>query len=99
MPELSYERLSDEQIAERLARVPGWTIEDGALTRLYEFPSYAAGVVFACAVGYLADSLDHHPDLTIGYQRVRVSLKTHDAGGGLTSYDFELARRIDERLT
>ncbi|MCH8992880.1 MAG: 4a-hydroxytetrahydrobiopterin dehydratase, partial [Acidobacteria bacterium] len=42
---------------------------------------------------HLADELNHHPDLFIGYQRVRVALSTHDAGG-LTAYDFEMARRI-----
>ncbi|HRI44682.1 MAG TPA: 4a-hydroxytetrahydrobiopterin dehydratase [Fimbriimonadaceae bacterium] len=98
MAELSYDRLSDTEIADRLVRLPGWTVEHGALTRLYTFPTYASGVVFASAVGYLADALNHHPDLTIGYQKVRVTLTTHDAGGGLTAYDFELARRIDERL-
>lgn len=98
MAELSYDRLSDQEIADRLVHLPGWMVEDGALTRLYSFPNYASGVVFASAVGYLADALNHHPDLTIGYQKVRVTLTTHDTGGGLTAYDFELASRIDERL-
>lgn len=99
MAELSYVRLSDNEIAERLSRLPGWSIENGTLTRAYSFSSYASGVVFASAVAFLADALNHHPDLMIGYQKVRVSLSTHDADGGLTAYDFELARRIDERLS
>lgn len=98
MSALSYAKLSDEEIAARLSNLSSWQVEDGALTRLYEFSSYAAGVVFACAVGQLADALNHHPDIVIGYQKVRISLVTHDAGGGLTAYDFELAHRIDSRL-
>lgn len=93
--ELSYTRLTPEQISEQLTTVPGWSVEAGALTRAYTFGSYAAGVVFGNAVAHVADTLNHHPDLHIGYQRVTVSMITHDAGGGLTSYDFELARRIN----
>lgn len=93
--ELSYTRLSPEEIDQQLATVPGWSIEAGALTRTYTFDSYASGVVFGNAVAHVADTLNHHPDLHIGYQRVRVSMITHDAGGGLTSYDFELARRLN----
>ena len=99
MSNLSYDKLTPESVAEHLSRLSGWQVEDGALTKLYSFSSYAAGVMFGAAVGRLADALNHHPDLLIGYQKVRVSLVTHDAGGGLTAYDFELARRIDERLS
>lgn len=92
-PHLSYDRLSEQQIAERLASAPGWQVEGGMLSRSYSFGSYAEGLVFAVAVGRLAEALNHHPGLLIGYKSVRVSLSTHDAGG-LTAYDFELARRI-----
>ncbi|MBX3095646.1 MAG: 4a-hydroxytetrahydrobiopterin dehydratase [Fimbriimonadaceae bacterium] len=98
MSDLSYNKLSSDEIESSLKGVPGWNVEDGALTRTWEFDSYASGAVFAGAVAHLADSFNHHPDLTIGYQKVTVTLRTHDAGGGLTSYDFELARRINDRL-
>lgn len=95
MAGLSYDRLSVERVAEELATVSGWRVENGALTKSFLFDSYAAGVVFANAVAYVADALNHHPDLSVGYKKVTVSMVTHDAGGGLTAYDFELARRID----
>lgn len=98
MSNLSYDKLSPEAVADHLAKLSGWQVEDGALTKLYTFSDYASGVMFGVAVGRLADDLNHHPDLLIGYQKVRVSLVTHEAGGGLTAYDFELARRIDDRL-
>ena len=91
---LSYEKLDHSAIQRELASAPEWHLHDGALTRNYEFESYPAGVLFACAVAHLAESLNHHPDIVIGYRKVQVSMVTHDADGGLTRFDFELARRI-----
>lgn len=92
--DLSYRKLTDVEIAAALADVPDWGLVDGNLSRLFEFDAYKDGLVFASAVGYVADHLNHHPDIHIGYQKVRISMHTHDASG-LTAYDFELARRID----
>ncbi len=94
MTELSYHQLDEAGIEREQARTPGWNIIDGALTRTYEFDNYARGFLFAAAVAQQAESLNHHPDLLISYGKVQVSMVTHDAGGGLTAYDFELARRI-----
>ncbi len=91
---LTYDKLTQEQIAQELQTVPGWAVENGALTRTFDFESYASGVLFANAVAHAADTLNHHPDLLIGYQKVQVSMITHDAGGGLTGFDFELARQV-----
>ncbi|HRF60671.1 MAG TPA: 4a-hydroxytetrahydrobiopterin dehydratase [Fimbriimonadaceae bacterium] len=96
MAELSYTKLTDNQIAASLTGLQGWSVQNGALTKLFALPSYTAGLVFACAIGHLAEGLNHHPDLLVGYGKVRVVLVTHDAGGGLTEYDFELARRIEK---
>lgn len=95
MAELNCEKLSDEEIGKELSTTDGWSVDDGALTKEFKFKKYKEGLVFGVAVGYAADALDHHPDMFIGYGVVRVSMVTHDAGGGLTRYDFELARRID----
>lgn len=90
----TYDRLSDADVARGLAALPGWSVEDGHLTRTWDFASYADGVLFAAMVAGLAERMDHHPDIMIGYQKVRVAVLTHSAGG-LTGMDFELARRID----
>ena len=95
MANLSYDKLSADAISAELKTVDGWVVVDGALTKEFKFEKYKDGLVFGVAVGYAADELNHHPDLFIGYGVVRVSLVTHDAGGGLTSYDFEFARRVD----
>ncbi|MDI9639689.1 4a-hydroxytetrahydrobiopterin dehydratase [Kamptonema cortianum] len=93
--DLSYNKLTSEEAASQLETTDGWKIVSGALTKTFEFGSYSAGVLFGNAVAHAAEGLNHHPDLMIGYKRVTVSMVTHDAGGGLTAYDFELARRID----
>ncbi|MCA0360830.1 MAG: 4a-hydroxytetrahydrobiopterin dehydratase [Armatimonadetes bacterium] len=95
---LSYDKLSPSAVEEALSTAPGWSLDGPALVRDFSFESYKDGLVFGAAVGYVADALNHHPDLHIGYKKVRVSMVTHDAGGGLTSYDFELARRINGLL-
>lgn len=87
-------KLNETEIAERLTANPGWTVVDGKVSKTFEFKSYASGVVFAAAVGHAADKMDHHPDLTIGYQRVTVAVNTHDVGG-ISPVDFELVRRVD----
>lgn len=91
---LEYVKLSDEQARDALAGLEGWEIRDGQLAKTFSFKAYKDGLVFAAAAGYLADKLNHHPDLTIGYGKVAVAVNTHDVGG-LSPYDFELARRID----
>jgi len=94
MADLAYRKLNDDEIEAALKWAPGWTIEDGLLTREYSFDKYKDGVVFASAVGFVADKLDHHPDMTVSYGKVRVAVNTHSVGG-ISPYDFELARRID----
>jgi 4a-hydroxytetrahydrobiopterin dehydratase len=92
--QLEYIKLNENQIRDGLHSLLGWLVRDGQLTKTYRFETYHAGLVFAMAVGYIADKLNHHPDLQIGYGRVTVSMNTHDVEG-LSPYDFELARRID----
>ncbi len=90
-------RLEPDALRALLASVPGWELDGDRLARTFEFDTYASGVMFAAACGRIADTLDHHPDLHIGYRKVRASVNTHDAGG-ITEWDFELARRIDALL-
>lgn len=91
---MEYRKLDDREIEAGLEELPGWTIDGGQLTRRYEFTTYKDGLAFAVAAGWAADRLNHHPDLHIGYGKVTVAMHTHDVGG-LSPFDFELARRID----
>ena len=87
--------LSETEIAAGLADLDGWSNEGDTLVKEYRFESYLAGLAFASGVGVIAEGLDHHPDLSIGWRRVRVSFTTHDAGNKLTAKDFAAATAID----
>jgi 4a-hydroxytetrahydrobiopterin dehydratase len=86
--------LDEQDISHRLAALDGWALENGEITRTYTFPSFAEAVAFVQRVADLAEEADHHPDIDIRYDKVRLALSTHSAGG-LTSRDFTLAGRID----
>ena len=94
MSDLAYVKLSEKEVAKRLASLEGWGVQNGLITKTFAFKTYKDGVVFASAVGFVADKLNHHPDILIGYAKVTVSMNTHDVGG-LSPYDFELARLVD----
>ena len=85
--------LTEPEIAERLARLPGWERRGRELRRTWTFPDFRAAMAFVNRVAALADAADHHPDIDIRYSRVTLVLSTHDAGG-LTARDFALAETI-----
>jgi len=86
---------SPEEAASRLSALPGWQIEDGTLTRTFSFRDFLAALAFVNRVGERAEQTGHHPDIDIRYNRVRLSLVTHDAGG-MTAKDFELAAAAEK---
>lgn len=87
--------LSDQEINASLADLNGWARNGDELTKEFRFDNYLAGLAFASGVGVIAEGLNHHPDLVIGWRRVSVSFTTHDAGSKLTSKDFAAAAAID----
>src|SRR6201986_2542261 len=84
---------STDQAHARLGSLTGWKIEQGELARTFEFKDFAGALQFVNRVGELAEKAGHHPDIDIRYNRVRLALVTHSAGG-LTEKDFELAAQI-----
>lgn len=94
MANLEYRKLDPSEITLNLNDLSGWVLEGGLIKKIFSFEKYKDGVVFASAVGYLADRLDHHPDLLVSYGKVTVSMNTHSVDG-ISPYDFELARRIE----
>lgn len=86
--------LSAEEIESRLASLPGWRAEESVLVREFKFPSYLAGIEFVRALAEEAEAMNHHPDLSVGWRRVVVTMSTHSAGG-ITTLDFELAEKAD----
>jgi 4a-hydroxytetrahydrobiopterin dehydratase len=85
--------LSPDAAQSRLAQLPGWQIESGELVRTFEFKDFVAALRFVNRVGELAEQAGHHPDIDIRYNRVRLALISHDAGG-LTVKDFDLAAQV-----
>ncbi|MBV8048278.1 MAG: 4a-hydroxytetrahydrobiopterin dehydratase [Paludibacterium sp.] len=75
-----------------LTELPGWQIEDKTLVKTYRFSDYHRTMAFVNALAWIAHQQDHHPDLSVHYNRVRVVWSTHDAGG-LTLNDFICAAR------
>lgn len=82
--------LSPDAAQSRLTQLSGWQIESGELVRTFEFKDFVAALAFVNKVGELAEKAGHHPDIDIRYNRVRLALVTHSAGG-LTGKDFDLA--------
>ena len=87
--------LSDNEIRSKLVSVPDWQIESGKLVRTFLFKDFRASLAFVNKVGEAAEQAAHHPDIDIRYNRVRLALVTHDAGG-ITEKDFDLAARADK---
>ena len=86
------------QVAAALVGVPGWRLhsegETLALERDWRFASHAEAMLFANRVGWLAEAMNHHPELVICHAHCVVRWRTHDVQG-LSPLDFEAARRTD----
>ena len=87
--------LSDEEIGSRLRDRRGWERQDDAIARVFETADFVGSVDLVNRIAPVAEEMNHHPDLSISWNRVTVSLSTHSQGG-LTDSDFALAGRIDE---
>lgn len=86
--------LEDEEIESRLGELDGWSRDGEAITKTYDRGDFVGSVEFVRRIVEPAEEMGHHPDLSISWSEVAVSITTHSAGG-LTANDFELASRID----
>jgi 4a-hydroxytetrahydrobiopterin dehydratase len=86
--------LPDDLIAERLATLPDWDRAGGEIVKRFEFRTFLEAIAFVDRVALEAEAANHHPDLDIRYDRVRVALTTHDEGG-ISDRDFALAEAIE----
>jgi 4a-hydroxytetrahydrobiopterin dehydratase len=93
--------LNPTEVVSRLASAPGWKLagdgEDVAIEKTYVFANYYETISFVNAVAFIANAQDHHPDLSVHYNRCVVRFNTHDVKG-LSETDFECASRIDALL-
>jgi len=88
-------KLTSAQIKKALASTPGWKKKGSAIRRTCQFKDFPAAIRFVNAVARLAEKAWHHPDIDIRWNKVTLTLTTHDAGG-LTKKDFDLAKKFDK---
>lgn len=89
--------LPSEEIEAALASLPAWRLDGNAIVREFRFADFVEAFGFMAKVALLAERADHHPEWSNVYNRVRIGLTTHDAGG-LTGRDMKLASDIDALL-
>jgi 4a-hydroxytetrahydrobiopterin dehydratase len=88
-------KLSEQQIADELRKLSGWSVLNGNLHRVFEFKDFTQAFGFMTQVALAAEKMDHHPDWSNSWNKVTVDLCTHSAGG-LTKNDFDLAGKIQQ---
>ncbi|QYX76358.1 4a-hydroxytetrahydrobiopterin dehydratase [Streptomyces akebiae] len=89
------EPLPQKEIEDRLAELPGWSLDGDRIARSYRLASHFAATAMVVHIAQTQEELDHHSDLTLGYDTVSLTIHTHSAGGAVTEKDFELARRVE----
>jgi 4a-hydroxytetrahydrobiopterin dehydratase len=93
--------LTPTEIVTRLASSPGWQLSgdgpDVAIEKTYTFDNYYETISFVNALAFIANAEDHHPDLSVHYNRCVVRFNTHDVKG-LSETDFACASQIDALL-
>jgi 4a-hydroxytetrahydrobiopterin dehydratase len=91
---MNRQKLSDTEIASRLSALAGWNLQSGKLHREYVFADFVHAFGFMSAAALVAEGMNHHPEWFNVWNKVRVDLNTHDAGG-ITELDFTLAGKME----
>ncbi|MDP9236089.1 MAG: 4a-hydroxytetrahydrobiopterin dehydratase [Chloroflexota bacterium] len=86
--------LSSKDVDERLKSLAGWKRDGGEIEKRFEFADFMQSMRFVNKVASAAEAADHHPDIKIQYNKVKMTLSTHSEGG-ITEKDFALAQQID----
>jgi 4a-hydroxytetrahydrobiopterin dehydratase len=87
------QKLDENELKEAVADLPGWRLDEGKLVCDFSFPDFVATMDFVNKIAAEAESAGHHPDIDIRYNKVRLGLVTHDAGG-ITTKDVEMAEQL-----
>lgn len=85
-----------EEINKKLQDLPGWSLVDNSIQKEFTLKDFVDALGFLIKVGFLAEKLDHHPDLFLhSWNKVKIIISTHSEGG-LTEKDFNLAEQIEK---
>jgi len=87
--------LSEEEIRTGLRDLPGWEATGDAVAKEFKLPTFRDAVAFVVRLSYEAEARNHHPDVDLRYNKVKIVLSTHSEGG-VTAKDLDLASAIDE---
>ncbi len=90
-------KLTPNELDTALINLPTWRLEEGKLLRDFTFPDFVHAMFFVHKIAVLAEDANHHPDIDIRYNQVRLGLISHDSGG-ITKRDVSLAGKINEAL-
>jgi 4a-hydroxytetrahydrobiopterin dehydratase len=89
--------LTESDLSTFLQSYPDWHVRDGALDASFKFKNFIEAFAFVSKVAIHAEKLNHHPEISIAYNKVKIGgLCTHDAGNQITSLDIDLARKISK---
>ncbi len=91
----SLNKLSPAQLKDELTHLAGWQASGDAISKTYAFEDYYEAMAFVNAVAFIAHAADHHPDMEVGYNKVKVKYSTHDAGG-VTELDVRCAEAVED---
>ncbi|MDZ4743432.1 MAG: 4a-hydroxytetrahydrobiopterin dehydratase [Verrucomicrobiota bacterium] len=84
---------SKKKTAQALEKIPGWKLNGSSISRTFVFEDFIAAMGFVTQVAILAEKAFHHPDINIRWNKVTITLSTHDVSG-LTKKDFDLAGKL-----
>jgi 4a-hydroxytetrahydrobiopterin dehydratase len=87
--------LSDAEVQQALGQLPGWKRSGKLIERNYGFENFIKAMEFVNRIAEAAEAVNHHPDILISYNKVTLSLISHDSGG-VTQRDIKMASRINE---
>lgn len=89
------DKLDDKTVQGRLSELPGWTLQDGKLTREFVFDNFVEAFGFMTRAALVAEKSNHHPEWFNVYKKVKVQLTTHECDG-ISERDFKLAKAMNE---
>jgi 4a-hydroxytetrahydrobiopterin dehydratase len=89
------QKLTDAQIEKEISRFPGWSSKGDAIQKSFKLDDHIVAIGFINRIAMVAEVMNHHPEIRMVYNKVDITLSTHDAGG-VTKLDLELAQKIDK---
>ena len=90
--------LNGAELQQAIEGLHGWSANGNAIERVFDFPNFVEAMGFVNRIAEAAEAVNHHPDITINYNKVKLSLTSHDSGG-VTQRDVRMAGKINELAT